>query len=178
MLHPERKNHKLDTLTKAYKIPLNHHHRANADAEATGYLLFALEKEALKKYDIEQLNQLNSRIGEDEAYKQSRPTHAIVFAKTQAGLKNLFKLVSQSNIDYYYRLPRVPRSVLQKFREGLLVGSACASGEVFVAAMQKGAAEAAKRAKFYDYLEVQPLANYQPLIDGGWCRGRPTCRKS
>lgn len=172
MLHPERKNHKLDTLTKAYKIPLNHHHRANADAEATGYLLFALEKEALKKYDIEQLNQLNSRIGEDEAYKQSRPTHAIVFAKTQAGLKNLFKLVSQSNIDYYYRLPRVPRSVLQKFREGLLVGSACASGEVFVAAMQKGAAEAAKRAKFYDYLEVQPLANYQPLIDGGLVQGQ------
>lgn len=172
MLHPERKNHKLDTLSKAYKISLNHHHRANADAEATGYLMYALEKEAKSMYGITKLNELNSRIGEDDAYKQSRPVHAVIMAKTQAGLKNLFKLVSLSNVKYYYRLPRVPRSQLQKLREGLMVGSGCASGEVFVAAMQKGYAEAAAKAKFYDYLEVQPLANYQPLIEGGLIQGQ------
>ncbi|EGF49010.1 DNA polymerase III PolC, partial [Lacticaseibacillus rhamnosus MTCC 5462] len=74
------------------------------------------------------------------------PSHAIVFAKTQAGLKNLFKLVSLSNVKYFYRVPRVPRSQLQKLREGLLVGSACSSGEVFTAMMQKGEAEARAKA--------------------------------
>ncbi|MCX2456149.1 PolC-type DNA polymerase III [Lacticaseibacillus nasuensis] len=167
MLHPERKNHKLDTLTKAYKISLDHHHRANADSEATGYLLYALAKEAAAKYNITQLDQLNSRIGMDSAYKQSRPSHAIVYAKTQAGLKNLFKLVSLSNVKYYYRLPRVPRSQLVKLRDGLIVGSACSSGEVFTAMMQKGYAAAAEKAKFYDYLEVQPPAVYAPLIESG-----------
>lgn len=137
MLHPERKNHKLDTLAKQYKVSLEHHHRANADAEATGYLLYALEKEAAKMYGMTTLNQLNDRVGAGDAYKAARPSHAIVFAKTQAGLKNLFKLVSLSNVKYFYRVPRVPRSQLQKLREGLLVGSACSSGEVFTAMMQK-----------------------------------------
>lgn len=63
MLHPERKNHKLDTLAKQYKVSLEHHHRANADAEATGYLLYALEKEAAKMYGMTTLNQLNDRVG-------------------------------------------------------------------------------------------------------------------
>ncbi|KRM72761.1 PolC-type DNA polymerase III [Lacticaseibacillus brantae] len=173
MLHPERKNHKLDTLTKAYSINLEHHHRANADAEATGYLMYALEKEAAQMYQMTKLNQLNDRIGENDAYKQSRPSHAIVLAQTQAGLKNLFKLVSDSMVKYYYRLPRVPRSRLQKLREGLLVGSACDQGEVFNAMMQKGYAEAAKKAEFYDYLEVQPLPVYQPLIDSELVQGTP-----
>ncbi|EPC53551.1 DNA polymerase III PolC, partial [Lacticaseibacillus paracasei subsp. paracasei CNCM I-4270] len=171
MLHPERKNHKLDTLAKQYKVSLEHHHRANADAEATGYLLYALEKEAAKMYGMTTLNQLNDRVGAGDAYKAARPSHAIVFAKTQAGLKNLFKLVSLSNVKYFYRVPRVPRSQLQKLREGLLVGSACSSGEVFTAMMQKGEAEARAKASFYDYLEVQPLPVYQPLIEAGLIKG-------
>ncbi|MDN6432530.1 MAG: PolC-type DNA polymerase III, partial [Lacticaseibacillus paracasei] len=171
MLHPERKNHKLDTLAKQYKVSLEHHHRANADAEATGYLLYALEKEAAKMYGMTTLNQLNDRVGAGDAYKAARPSHAIVFAKTQAGLKNLFKLVSLSNVKYFYRVPRVPRSQLQKLREGLLVGSACSNGEVFTAMMQKGEAEARAKASFYDYLEVQPLPVYQPLIEAGLIKG-------
>ncbi|KRL45803.1 PolC-type DNA polymerase III [Lacticaseibacillus manihotivorans] len=171
MLHPERKNHKLDTLTKAYKIALENHHRANADSEATGYLLYALEKEAAKKYNITTLDQLNSRVGAGDAWKQSRPSHAIILAKTQEGLKNLFKLVSISNVETYYRMPRVPRSRLQKLRDGLVVGSACSSGEVFTAMMQKGYAEAAKKAEFYDYLEVQPLDNYLPLKEAELVKG-------
>ncbi len=171
MLHPERKNHKLDTLTKAYKISLENHHRANADSEATGYLLYALEKEAAKNFEITTLDQLNSRVGLGDAWQQSRPSHAVILAKTQAGLKNLFKLVSMSNVETYYRMPRVPRSRLQKMREGLLVGSACSSGEVFTAMMQKGYAEAEEKAKFYDYLEVQPLANYLPLKEAELVKG-------
>nr|WP_204122825.1 PolC-type DNA polymerase III [Lacticaseibacillus mingshuiensis] len=171
MLHPERKNHKLDTLTKAYKINLEHHHRANADAEATGYLMYALEKEAAEVYQITSLDQLNSRVGEGDDWKQARPTHATIFAATQAGLKNLFKLVSLSNVRYYYRVPRVPRSQLQKLREGLIVGSACSSGDVFTAMMQKGYGEAAEKAEFYDFLEVQPPALYAPLKEAELIHG-------
>lgn len=170
-LHPENKNHKLDTLTKKYHIVLENHHRANADAEATGYLMYALYKEAESLFGWTKVNQLNDRVGSGEAYKNARPVHAIVIAKTQAGLKNLFKLVSESMIDYFYRVPRVPRSRLNHYREGLIVGSACDHGEVFTAMMQKGVAVARETAKFYDYLEVQPLANYSQLLDGGVISG-------
>ncbi len=170
-LHPESKNHKLDTLTKRYNIVLENHHRANADAEATGYLMYALFKEANAMFGWDKLSELNLRVGKGDAYKQARPVHAVVMAKTQAGLKNLFKLASESMVKYYYRVPRVPRSRLNALREGLIVGSACASGEVFTALMQKGIAEAREIAKFYDYLEVQPLPNYKPLLDGGVLSG-------
>ncbi|WP_371863474.1 PolC-type DNA polymerase III [Lacticaseibacillus zhaodongensis] len=170
-LHPEIKNHKLDSLTKRYNISLENHHRANADAESTGYLMYALFKEAKEMFDWTQLNQLNDRVGTGDAYKQARPVHAIVMATTQAGLKNLFKLVSESMVKYFYRVPRVPRSRLQHYREGLIVGSACERGEVFTAMMQKGVPEARAAAKFYDYLEVQPLANYKQLLESQMVSG-------
>lgn len=165
MLHPEYKNHKLDSLTKRYKINLEHHHRANADAESTGYLLYKLEKEAAENYDMVNVNQLNDRVGVGEFYKQARPAHAVLMAQTQAGLKNLFKLVSASMTEYYYRTPRLPKSKLDALREGILVGSACSNGEVFEAMMQKGYNEALDRAKYYDYIEVMPKAVYAPLLE-------------
>lgn len=165
MLHPEYKNHKLDSLTKRYKINLEHHHRANADAESTGYLLYKLEAEAAANYQMTNVNQLNDRVGEGDAYKQARPAHAVLMAKTQAGLKNLFKLVSASMTEYYYRTPRLPKSRLDALRDGIIVGSACSSGEVFEAMMQKGYGEARERAKYYDYLEVMPKAVYAPLLE-------------
>ncbi|WP_436644826.1 PolC-type DNA polymerase III [Latilactobacillus sakei] len=165
MLHPEYKNHKLDSLTKRYKINLEHHHRANADAESTGYLLYKLEKEAAENYGMVNVNQLNERVGVGEFYKQARPAHAVLMAQTQAGLKNLFKLVSASMTEYYYRTPRLPKSKLDALREGILVGSACSNGEVFEAMMQKGYNEALDRAKYYDYIEVMPKAVYAPLLE-------------
>lgn len=170
-LHPENKNHKLDTLTKKYNIVLENHHRANADAEATGYLMYALFKEAGEMYSWDKLNQLNDRVGAGDAYKNARPTHAIVMAKTQAGLKNLFKLVSESMTQTFYRVPRVPRSRLNHYRDGLIVGSGCERGEVFTAVMQKGVDEARELAKYYDYLEVQPLPNYRQLLEGQMVSG-------
>ncbi|MCH4170504.1 MAG: PolC-type DNA polymerase III [Lactobacillus sp.] len=165
LLHPEYKNHKLDNLAKKYEIVLEHHHRANSDAETTGYLLYKLLAQLEKRFGSDNVAQLNDNVGGKEAYKQSRPHHAVLLAQTQAGLKNMFKIVSQSMIKYFYYEPRVPRSLLNEYREGLLVGSACSSGEVFTAMMQKGYADAMAKAKYYDYIEVMPKPVYQPLID-------------
>ncbi|TRM12430.1 PolC-type DNA polymerase III [Lentibacillus cibarius] len=163
-LHPELRNHRLNTMCKHLDIELTQHHRAIYDAEATGYLLWKLVQGLLKK-EITNHNQLNNHMGEGDAYKRSRPSHCILLAQTEEGLKNLYKLVSAAHVDYFYRVPRIPRSLLQKFRKGLLVGSACDQGEVFETMMQKSADEAEKAATFYDYIEVQPPSNYAHLIE-------------
>jgi DNA polymerase-3 subunit alpha (Gram-positive type) len=164
LLHPENSNHKLDTLAKRYNISLEHHHRADADAEATGLLYYALLNEFNETYQLTNISELNDHVGGGNAYRLARPHHAVLLAQTQAGLKNLFKVISGSMVDYFYRVARVPRSLLNQYREGILVGSACSSGEVFTAMMQKGYEEARQKAQYYDYLEVMPPAIYQPLI--------------
>lgn len=164
LLYPQLKSFRLNKLTKLLDVKLEHHHRAIYDAQATGYIYFAMLKEAQKKFNINFQDEFNQYVAQSDAYKHEHPSHAIILATSQAGLKNLFKLVSMSMIKYFYRVPRVPRSLLSKYRQGLLVGSACYQGEVFTAMMQKGYAEAKKRAQFYDYLEVQPKALYQPLL--------------
>lgn len=165
-LFPELKNHRLDTLCKHLDIELVNHHRAIYDAEATGYLLWKFIQDLLEK-GIDNHNQLNNHIGEGNAYQRSRPHHCTLLAQTKEGLKNIYKIVSHAHVDYFYRVPRVPRSLLQKMREGILVGSACDKGEVFETMMQKSIEEAERVAEFYDYIEVQPPANYIHLLDTG-----------
>ncbi|GEP18621.1 PolC-type DNA polymerase III [Pediococcus argentinicus] len=164
-LYPTLKGYRLNTLAKKFDVSLEHHHRAIYDAESTGHLCYLFLKDAEDRYGIEFHDQLNDHMSENDAYKHARPNHVVILVKNQTGLKNLFKLVSLSNIKYYYRVPRIPRSQLEKYREGLIVGSACSSGEVFTSMMQKGYSEARQKAKFYDYLEVMPKPVYQPLID-------------
>ncbi|PAV30035.1 PolC-type DNA polymerase III [Virgibacillus profundi] len=163
-LIPELKNHRLNTLCKHLDIELTQHHRAIYDAEATGYLLWKLVQGLLKK-EISNHQHLNNHMGEGNAYQRSRPFHCILLAKNEVGLKNIYKLVSRAHIDYFYRVPRIPRSLMQKMREGILIGSACDKGEVFETMMQKSAEEAESAAEFYDYIEVQPPANYAHLIE-------------
>ena len=163
-LYPELKNHRLNTLCKKFDIELTQHHRAIYDAEATGYLVMKLLKDAAEK-EIQYHDQLNDYMGQGKAYQRSRPYHATLLAQNDVGLKNLFKLISISHINYYYRVPRIPRSQLQKYREGILVGSACDKGEVFEGMMQKSPEEVESVAQFYDYLEVQPPSNYRHLLE-------------
>ncbi|MGX7013130.1 PolC-type DNA polymerase III [Vagococcus silagei] len=165
LLHPEMKSHRLNRLAKKYNINLEQHHRAIYDSEATGHLCWIFVKMANEKFGVVYHDEFNQHVGEGDAYKRARPFHVTIIAQTQAGLKNLFKLISKSNINYFYRVPRIPRSLLDKYREGLLVGSACSNGEIFEAMMQKGAEEAKKKAKFYDYIEVMPKPVYAPLIE-------------
>ncbi|PWA13539.1 PolC-type DNA polymerase III [Pueribacillus theae] len=162
-LYPELKNHRLNTLCKKFDIELTQHHRAIYDAEATGYLLWKLVKDAVER-GITSHDRLNDNMGSGN-FQRIRPSHCILLAKNQTGLKNLYKLVSLSHIDYFYRTARIPRSKLEKYREGLIVGSGCDKGEVFEGMMQKSPDEVEEIAKFYDYLEVQPLSNYAYLIE-------------
>jgi DNA polymerase-3 subunit alpha (Gram-positive type) len=170
-LYPQYKRFGLGTLTKKFGVSLEHHHRAIYDAEATGHLAWIFVKEAMENHQMFNHNELNKHIGEGDSYKRARPFHAIIMATTQAGLKNLFKLISIANTQFFERVPRIPRSQLTKLREGLILGTACASGEVFEAIMQKGFEEAREKAKFYDYIEVMPKANYAPLISEELVKG-------
>ncbi|MUV39925.1 DNA-directed DNA polymerase [Lentibacillus sp. JNUCC-1] len=162
-LLPELKNHRLNTLCKYMDIELTQHHRAIYDAEATGYLFWKLLTKLVER-DITNHARLNDYMGENNAYQRSRPFHCTLLAQTQEGLKNIYKLVSHAHIDYFYRMPRIPRSLLNKMREGILIGSGCDKGEVFETMMQKSEEEAEKAAAFYDYIEVQPPANYTHLL--------------
>ncbi|WP_288557898.1 PolC-type DNA polymerase III [uncultured Lactobacillus sp.] len=164
LLHPEQNRHTLDSLAKKYNVSLEHHHRANQDAEATGYLMYKLLDAFKKKYNEDNLNNLNGYAAHGEVYKRARPSHMTVLAKDQKGLKNLYKLVSIASTKDFYRIPRTPKSDLARLHEGLLYGSGCWQGDVFVAMMQKGYDEAREKAKFYDFLEVQPPATYSQLI--------------
>ena len=162
-LYPHMKNHRLNTLCKAFNIELTQHHRAIYDAEATGYLLHKMIQDILEK-GITLHEQLNENTGQGN-FERVRPSHCTILATTQDGLKNLYKLISYSHVNYFYRVPRIPRSLLTKYREGLIIGSGCSQGEVFEAMMQKSAEEAEKVAVFYDYLEVQPPSIQQHLIE-------------
>jgi DNA polymerase III subunit alpha, Gram-positive type len=162
-LLPQLKNHRLNTLCKRYEIELVQHHRAIYDAEATAYLLWKLLKETFEK-EIFYHDRLNDNMGQG-GFQRSRPQHCILLAATQEGLKNLYRLVSESHLSYFYRTPRIPRSRLSKLREGILVGSGCDKGEVFEGMMQKPIEEVEKIASFYDYLEIQPPSNYYHLIE-------------
>lgn len=163
-LHPEFKSHRLNTLAKKYDVHLEQHHRAVYDSESTGYLAWIFLQEAEEEYGIVNHKELNDYIGQGDSFKRVRPFHATLLVKNDTGLKNLFKLVSMSNIDYFYRTPRIPRSKLQKHREGLIIGSACSDGEVFDTLLLTGFDEALDKADFYDYIEVQPKDSYKDLI--------------
>ncbi|MFC0418847.1 PolC-type DNA polymerase III [Cytobacillus solani] len=163
-LYSDMKNHRLNTLAKKFDIELTQHHRAIYDAEATGYLLLKMLKDAAEK-GIEYHDQFNDNMGQGNAYQRARPYHCTLLAQTEAGLKNLFKLVSISHLNYFYRVPRIPRSQLQKYREGLLVGSGCDKGEVFEGMMQKSPEEVEETAQFYDYIEVHPKEVYAHLLE-------------
>ncbi|MDE5412929.1 PolC-type DNA polymerase III [Alkalihalobacterium chitinilyticum] len=163
-LYPQMKNHRLNTLCKKFDIELVSHHRAIYDAEATGFLMWKMIKDAIEK-GLESHDQLNQNMGKGEFYRQ-RPFHCIILAQTQEGLKNLYELVSIAHVNYFFRTPRIPRSELQKRRKGLLIGaSGCDMGEVFEAMMQKSPDEVEELAKFYDYLEVQPPSNFPQLLE-------------
>jgi DNA polymerase-3 subunit alpha (Gram-positive type) len=164
MLFPSMKNHRLNTLADKFKVALDSHHRAIDDSIALTHILTSLLKEAADR-GIDQLERLNDRVGKD--LSNTRPFHCCIYAQTQEGKKNLFKLISKSHTESYYRVPCIPRSVLTELRDGLLISSGCEKGELYETALNKSLEEAEKVAQFYDIIEIQPPEINKHLVAKG-----------
>jgi DNA polymerase-3 subunit alpha (Gram-positive type) len=166
VLLPHLSRFKLDTVAKELKISLEHHHRAVDDAGTTAeiFLEFCRRLEAQNIHDLEAVNQLSSM--SDETLRKLKSYHIIILAKNDTGRTNLYRLVSMSHVRYFAKnQPRIPKSQLAKYREGLIIGSACEAGELFRAIVDGASDEdLAKIVKFYDYLEIQPLGNNEFML--------------
>ncbi|MEX1307518.1 MAG: PolC-type DNA polymerase III [Eubacteriales bacterium] len=165
-LLPNNRNHKLSTVAKHFGIPLNHH-RALNDATATAEILVRF-LDMMKEKGIDSTAHINFGLAGLKSRQNNKVFHTILLCKNKAGLKNLYKLVSHSHIEGFYRTPRITKAYLEEHREGLLIGSACERGELFQAVLHgvpdKGLDEIAK---FYDYFEIQPDGNNAFLIREG-----------
>ncbi len=158
-LWPDEEVHKLDVVCGRLGVELNNHHRALADAEAAAHCFIKMMEMTEWKQAAE-LEKEITVIEKDDPKIKERKYHIILLARNYVGLKNLYKLISASNLDYFYRRPGIPKSLLHKHREGIIIGSACEQGELYRGII-KGLADDELReiAKFYDYLEIQPLGN-------------------
>lgn len=164
-LLPNLNRFKLDTVAKAVGVSLEHHHRAVDDAACTAEIFEKFVK-MLEERDIFDVDALNEKGAISPDTIKKLPTyHAVIFMKNETGRINLYKLVSQSHLKYYHRRPRVPKSVFEKHREGLIIGSACEAGELYQALLRDAPQqEIARIVNFYDYLEIQPLGNNRFMI--------------
>lgn len=157
---PDLRNYKLDTVAKKLGVSLENHHRAVDDAGATAEIFVHLMKR-LEDRGIDDLEKLNAfgRPGE-EAIRKMPSYHAVILAKNETGRVNLYRLISESHLKYFNRRPKLPKSLFLKWREGLLIGSACEAGELFRALVEEKTDEEVDRlVRFYDYLEIQPIGN-------------------
>ena len=166
MLLTAQAKYTLDAVAKTLKISLENHHRAVDDAECTAEI-FVKFVSMLKKDGIETLAALND-LGKQsiDAVRKLHSNHVIILAKNQTGRINLYKLVSESHLKYYYRRPLIPKSLVEQYREGLIIGSACEAGELFSALVEgKSDEQIADIVRFYDYLEIQPIGNNRFMIE-------------
>ncbi|MCL2634781.1 MAG: PolC-type DNA polymerase III [Oscillospiraceae bacterium] len=158
------KKHKLDIMVKHFNLGEFTHHRATDDARMTALLFVKIIKEAGKGRSVDKLGDLSAALGGTDV-KKEKYYHQIILVKNLTGLKNLYKLISFSNLNYFYRKPRIPLSELKNHREGLIIGSACEQGELYKAVIDgQNTEELMKTAELYDYLEIQPTANNAFLI--------------
>lgn len=162
-LYAGLKNYKLDTVANYLKLPPFNHHRACDDAAVLAGIFAHIIKD-LTNQQVTSLQQVNTGVtGIDP--KKAKYYHMVMIARNQVGLKNLYKLVTASNLEFYHRQPRIPRSRLMEHREGLIIGSACEAGELYRAILDnKPWGELCDIASFYDFLEIQPLANNAFLL--------------
>ena len=167
ILLPSLNKFKLDNVAKALNVSLENHHRAVDDAGATAEIFVKFVR-MLKDREVETLDGVNelSKVTA-ENIKKLPSHHVIILAKNDIGRINLYRLVSYSHLYYFSRQPRIPKSLLNQYREGLIIGSACEAGELYQAVL-RGASEEeiARLVHFYDYLEIQPLENNEFMLRG------------
>ncbi len=169
-LYPHLRNHKLDTVAKALSLPPFNHHRACDDARVLAMIYIKLIEEMKSSRGIECVEDINVGLkgGSSKGFKAY---HMILIAQNLVGLKNLYKLISWSHLENYHTRPRITKTKLLEHREGLLIGSACEQGELFEAVVQgRPWGELCDIAKFYDFLEIQPLGNNAFMVRNGTAR--------
>ncbi len=171
---PQLSKFKLNIVADSLSLPEFNHHRAADDAVICGLIMDRLMKKMQEELGISHLQQINNAMLDLRAKgkvtdRQAR--HIILFAKNQVGLRNLYHLVSDANLKYFKRVPRIPKSELLRLREGLIIGSACEAGELFQAILAGKSEDELKRiASFYDFLEIQPLANNRFMLAKGMAK--------
>ncbi|NYE58521.1 PolC-type DNA polymerase III [Carboxydothermus ferrireducens] len=163
ILFPELKNHKLKTITEHLDVSLNNHHRALADSYALAEVFLKLLPRLFERglYSLEDLAKINYNYIND----RSKTYHVSILVKNQEGLYNLYRLITLSHLKYFHRHPRIPKSELMRYREGLLIGTACEAGELFTALLEnQPESRILEIARFYDYFEIMPKGNNAFLL--------------
>ena len=169
-LMPQLSKYKLNLVAEALSLPEFNHHRASDDALTCGYLYLRFaDMMAQRGIDhIQAINEDMVSLRSGSHITDRRARHIIVFSKNQTGLRNLYHIISDAHLKYYKRNPRMPKSELLRYREGLIIGSACEAGELFQAVIaHKSHAELKRIASFYDFLEIQPLSNNKFMLEDG-----------
>lgn len=169
-LLPELKRHKLDIVSKHLGLPEFNHHRAFDDAEVVARMMERFIP-MLQSHGAERVADIDGVLRKLSGAGTRKVRHISLLVRNKVGLKNLYKLISASYLKHYSRNPIIPRSLLERHREGLLIGSACEAGEVFDAVLRGAPGAELKRiASFYDYIEVMPIANNRFLVENGTVR--------
>ena len=157
-------NHKLDTVCEALDVVLETHHRASDDAAATGEIFLKLLQK-LRDLGLRELPVRSDATKQERGKKRAQTNHIIILAKTQAGMKNLYRIVSYAHLDHFHYNPIIPFSLLSLYREGLILGSACEAGELYQAILNEAGEERVEYlARTYDFLEIQPRCNNAFLV--------------
>lgn len=166
-LYPQLTKHKLDVVAKHLKLGSFNHHRACDDAMMLAKIFQQMIQKLRDDFKIDNTADIGKFLPKP-SFKTYKYYHQILLVKNQLGLKNLYKLISKSHLDYFYKKPLLPKSELMKLRDGLIVGSACEAGELYRAILDGKSREELKSiASFYDYLEIQPVGNNMHLVREG-----------
>jgi DNA polymerase-3 subunit alpha (Gram-positive type) len=166
ILLPELGKYTLDRLCKQFGVVNEHHHRACDDAAATAEIFVKMVK-MIKEKGITTIHELNEAgAASTDAIRKAKTYHGIILAANEVGRVNLYRLISESHLNYFNRRPRMPKSLINKYREGLIIGSACEAGELYRAVLYgEGEDEITRLCNFYDYYEIQPVGNNMFLLD-------------